>query len=279
MATYISTPVIFSTKVLEELKTKLVLGQIAHRDYEKDLTHGTEIVIPGRGKPTVGAYTGTVTWKEVSDSKLTMKIDQQNYWATIIHDIDKFQSDIEYMAGYAKDGGYGLEKLVDTNIAALYSKSAFAAVLDDDNVDTATAIGDITYMHTCLAEADVPDENMWIVIPPWLADKLQLAGIVQADKINGELVNGYIGRVLHFNMYVSNNLGYAGAVALRDHYVMAGSYDAIAYVGQLKESQIFEKLEDKFAGGVRQLHVWGSKVVKPRELIYSTLKYAAEVGI
>jgi len=279
MATYVSTPVIFASEVLEGLQTKLVLGKIAHRKYEGDLKHGTEIVIPGIGEPVISDYAGSVSWKNISNAQITLRIDQQKYWATVIEDIDKFQSDIEYMGKYAKKGAYGLEKLVDSHIASLYSKSAYDPVLDDNDVDVDSAIGDITYMHTYLAEKDVPEEKMWICVPPWLADKLELAGLYHADKVNGEVVNGFIGHILHFDMYVSNNLKYNGAIGDRDHYVMAGSYDAIAYVGQIKKTDVFEKLEDKFAGGVRMLHVWGAKVVKPKELIYATLKFAAESKI
>jgi len=279
MATYVSTPVIFASEVLEGLQTKLVLGKVAHRKYEGDLKYGTEIVIPGIGEPTISNYAGSVSWKNINNAQITLRIDQQKYWATVIEDIDKFQSDIEYMSKYAKKGAYGLEKLVDSHIAGLYSKSAYDPVLDDNSVDVDTAIGDITYMHTYLAEKDVPEENMWICVPPWLADKLELAGLYHADKVNGEVVNGFIGHILHFDMYVSNNLKYNGAAADRDHYVMAGSYDAIAYVGQIKKTDVFEKLEDKFAGGVRMLHVWGAKVVKPQELIYATLKFASESKI
>jgi hypothetical protein len=279
MSIYVSTPVIFSSKVLEELQKELVLGKIANKEYEGELEYGSEIVLTGRGKPTISPYTGTVTWQNIQNAQITLRVDQQYYFAQTIEDIDKFQSNIDYMAGYAKDGAHGLELKVDDYIAGLYSQSGHAAVLDDDSVDVATAIGDITLMHTVLAENDVPENNMWICIPPWLADKLELAGLYHAQKVAGEVVNGFIGHILHFDVYVSNNLKYAGALADRDHYVMAGSYDSIAYVGQIKKTDIFDKLEDQMAGGVRMLHVWGAKVVKPKELIYATLKYAAETTI
>lgn len=275
-----SIPVIYRTKILKELENVLVLGKIATREYEGEIKRaGQEVIIKGRGKPTIKDYTGTVTWEKPTDSAITLRIDQNKYWAVEIDDIDEFQADYKIMDGYAADAAYQLDKTVDTHIASMYSQSAHAKLFTDTDVDTATAIGDITLIHTHLAELDVPEGNMWIVIPPWLADKLELAGIVHAEKVGGELVTNYLGRVLRFHMYVSNNLAHNGAKTDRDTYIMAGSYQAIAYCSQILKTQIFDQMEGSFENGARGLHVWGAKVVKPRELVYCQMKYAAETTI
>lgn len=272
-----SIPVIYSSKVLENLENKLVFGKVARKDFEGELKKGDRIIIRGYADPTVGTYDGSsISWETIVDSAIQLDITEMNYTAIKIEDVDKFQSDIEYMNRMAKKSAYRLARLVDTTIAGLYSESAHSAVVTDGDVDIDTVISDITAMHTAMAENDIDEADMWIIVPHWVKDKLELAGIYHADKVGGELANGFIGNILGMNMYVSNNV--SGAKESSE-YIMAGSYDAIALVQQIKESQFFEKFEDTFGSGMRTLMVWGYKVVKPQELFYCDLTYTDESSI
>lgn len=272
-----SIPVIYSSKVLENLQNKLVYGKVARKDFEGELKQGDRIIIRGYADPTVGTYDGSnISWETIVDSAIQLDITEMNYTAIKIEDVDKFQSDIEYMNRMAKKSAYRLARLVDTTIAGLYSESAHAVVKTDSDVDVATVISDVTAMHTAMAENDIDESDMWIIIPHWVKDYLELAGIYQANKVNAEITNGFIGNVLGMDMYVSNNVsGTKGS----NEYIMAGSYDAIALVQQIKESQFFDKFEDTFGSGMRTLMVWGYKVVKPKELFYADFTYVAETSI
>lgn len=272
-----SIPVIYSAKVMEALQKLLVFGAIARRDFEGELRYGDRVIIRGYGDPTVGDYDGTaISWETIDDSAIQLDITERKYTAIKIDDVDKFQSDIAYMNRMAKKSAYFLAKKIDTTIAGLYSESPHAAVNTDADVDAATVIGDLTRHHTEMAQNDIPEGNMWIVVPPWVKDSLYMAGIYQANKTAGELVNGYMGNVLDMDMYVSTNC--AGSYGSSE-YIMSGSYDAIALVEQIKESDFFEKFEDTFGSGMRTLHVWGYKVVKPQELYYSDLTYTDESNL
>ena len=52
------------------------------------------------------------------------------------------------------------------------------SIPDDDSCDTATILSDIGLMKQKLAENNVPENDMWLVLPPWVQLKLELAGIV-----------------------------------------------------------------------------------------------------
>ena len=59
---------------------------------------------------------------------------------------------------------------------------------------------------------------------------------------------------------------------------MAGSYQSIAFVDQMTESESLRS-QGYFADLIRGLHVWGARVVKPKELFYLDLEEAPETTI
>lgn len=272
-----SVPVIYSGKVMENLQEVMVYGHVARKDFEGELKKGDRIIIRGYGDPTVGTYTGAaISWETIDDTAIQLDITERKYTAVKIDDVDKFQSDIEYMNRMSKRSAYKLAQLVDTTLAGLYGESSSAAVKTDATVDTATIISDITAFHTAMAEANIPDSEMWCIVPFWAIDYLRMAGIRHADDLDDKAKNGFVGRVLGVDLYASNNVsGTKGS----NEYPMAGSYDAIALVEQIKESDFFDKFEDTFGSGMRTLHVWGYKVVKPKELFYADWTYNAETNI
>ena len=77
-------------------------------------------------------------------------------------------------------------------------------------------------------------------------------------------------------MYQSNRC--TALAGTKHNAVMCGSYDSIAFVQQMIESEIL-RLESEFADAIRGLHVWGSRVIKPKELFYADVTYAAEEEI
>ena len=113
------------------------------------------------------------------------------------------QSDLKVMAHYAGKAGYGLDKKVDQYISALYTKTAFGTFyVQDTTVDTKTVTSCIGELWDALEKVNV--KKKFIVVPPWVSLKLNLAGIIHAEVLNGELKNGFIGRNLGFDIYQSN---------------------------------------------------------------------------
>lgn len=273
-----SIPVIYSAKVLEELENALVFGHVATKEFEGEAKKGNRVIVTGIADPTVKPYTGaSITYEDLIDGAIQIDITEEDYIAYQIDDIDKFQSNVDYMGKYAKKAAYALKAKVDTTLAGLYTESAHgSAYITDGTVDTATCTSVLTELHTALAEANVPEGQMWCIIPWWYVDKLRLVGIAKGIEERGGVYNNFITNALGFDIYASNNV--AGTKGSSE-YIMAGSYDAIAYCSQIEESQIFPQLEDYFKAAARTLHVWGYKVIKPKELFYADVIYAAETAV
>src|SRR5690606_22603668 len=133
--------------------------------------------------------------------------------------------------------------------------------ITDGTCDSATIISVVGLAQQYLAEANVKEKDMWMVIPPWVQLKLRLAGI--KFQINNG-INGTGGMAwtdeLGFDIYVSNQVPNEGTLDAPVSNIMAGAYNSIVYAEQIIQTQYFDKLEDKFSSAVRGLHVYGAKV-------------------
>lgn len=105
---------------------------------------------------------------------------------------------------------------------------------------------------------------------------LQLAGV--KFQINAG-TNGTGGiawtNELGLELYVSNNLAAEAGGAT---HVLAGTKNALVYADQILYTETIRR-EEKFADAVRGLHVYGAKVVKPKELFTAALIEGTPSGV
>lgn len=275
-------PVIFAATLLQELRDELVFGKIATQKHSGEIKEkGDRIKLKGYGNVAINDYDGVtkLDYKKPKAAAMFLDIDQAKDYAVELPDITELQSDPAARQHYAKEAAYGLQEAVDTYIAGLYTQSAKGeAVKTDAAITTLLITSTIGELWDALRSVNV--KKKWIVLPPWVALKLLLAGIIHADDLKGELKNGFIGRVLQFDMYLSNHC-YApdpATAGYKRNIVMAGSYQAIAFADQMTESESLRSI-DFFSDLIRGLHVWGAKVVKPKELFYIDLEWAPEDAI
>lgn len=271
-------PQIWSTKILRTLEDNLVAKKICNMDSEGEIKKaGDTVYFSGLSDPTITPYTGTVSYEGLQDAGLTMHIDQQNYFAFKVTDIQKAQANVDLKGSQAARASYKLKEACDTNILSLYGDANLTYA--DASCDTATILSTMGEIQNLLAQVNVPSSDMWCVIPPWVQLKLKLAGI--SFQINNG-INGTGGMAwtneLGFDMYVTNQVVNTGTVADPVSKVMAGSYSAIAFAQQIIETESM-RLESSFDTGVRGLHVFGRKVVRPDLLCTATLTRAAETAI
>lgn len=284
-------PVIFAATLLQELKNKLVFGKIAFKKHSGEIKQkGDRIKLKGYGGVTIHDYNpGDPTWDAAHPNGITyetpeaadifLDVDHAKDYGIKLHDITELQSDPAAREHYAKEAAYGLDEEVDKYIASLYTQSALGtAVLSHTGMTTALITSYISELWTRLKDVNV--DKKFIVIPPWVSVKLKLAGILSAEDLKAELENGFIGRVLQFDMYMSNNCPELtpATAGHRRNIIIAGSYQSIAFVDQMTETESLRS-QGYFADLIRGLHVWGARVVKPKELFYLDLEEAPETTI
>lgn len=127
---------IWSKKIQDDLELKTKLVQNCLRDYEGDVKYARSVKILGVGEPTIGDYTAVtsagITIEEMTDKGQTLTIDQANYFAFYVDDINKAQSVPGLPERYQAKAVHGLAVKRDTYIANLIKGVTTAA-----NVTTA----------------------------------------------------------------------------------------------------------------------------------------------
>jgi len=270
-------PELWAATVMRTLENSLVAKQICSTEYTGDIKKmGDTVHFAGLLDPAVSAYAGTVSYESLISSDVPLLIDQANYFGFDVTDIEAAQARLDLQTSQAARAAYKLRDTCDAYILGLYGQAGLAGVTDT-TCDTTTILGDIGLLSQQLDEANVPNEQKAIVIPPWVKLKLMLAGIKFQIK-NG--IKGATGLQwtddLGFDLYVSNNLTDTASTPVTK--ILACSKSAIAFAEQIIETEVIRR-ETAFANGVRGLHVFGAKVVKPNEMAVGTLTYTAETAI
>ena len=269
-------PQIWDGKILLTLRKSLIALQICDKKPQGEIKKkGAVVHFTGMQRPTISKYTGTITYETLKSGDVPLTIDQYDDFAFEVDDIKEAQASVELEDSSASEAAYGLRDTADQYVLGMYGQAGLTAVTDA-TLDSATVLSSIGLMSQRLDEVNVPNERKWIVIPPWVKLKLQLAGIKFGIK---QGIKGATGLQwtdeLGFDLYVSNNLASGGAGNTK---CLGGSKNCIVYAEQILETEAI-RLESKFATGVRGLHVYGAKVVRPNELVVGDFTYAAETAI
>jgi len=261
-------PEIWAAQILESLKKNLVYGQptVVNRNYEGDIANqGDTVHIRSISRPTISTYAknGTLTYETLTDADRVLRIDQAKSFSFVVDDIDTAQSPGGELDGALSEATYGLRDLADQYVASLYTGAQSANAIGTVSVTTAAlAYTQLRKLKTKLDEANVPLEGRYAVVPSWYEGLLledDRFVRVDASGTDQALRNGIIGRGLGFDVLMSNN---APLVTGDDYAVIAGHPMAISYAEQIVEVENL-RLQTTFGTGVRGLHVYGAKLVRP----------------
>ena len=241
---------IWSKKILDALELECKLVQNCHRAYEGDVDHAKSVKILGVGEPTIRAYTpGTaITVEEMSDEGQVLTIDQANYFAFYVDDIDKAQSVPGLAEKYQQKAVHGLavarDTYVATLIAAATNKTTGVALTEEgtkEGVDAAIV---------ALRERNF-DEDGVIEMTPAFYNKFK-NHLITLSTNNPELIRkGVVGMYDNFECIMSNNLKTPCDIRGKK---------AIAFAGQINEVEAL-RAEKRFKDIVRGLDTFGAKVI------------------
>jgi hypothetical protein len=276
-------PAFWAATVMRTLEDNLIAKKICTQEYTGEIKKaGDTVYFNGLADPTISDYTGAaLTYEALQDASLKLVVDQQKSYSFLVDDIDAAQANVNLKSSQIKRAAYLLQRSVDSFIFGLYAQAqANAAAITDATCDTATIIGDIGLLWQYLSENNVPEGQMWCVIPPWVKLKLMEAGIKFSinEGINGSGGMSWAKGELGFDIYVSNLVYNSGTAAAPVSSVLAGSYNAIGFADQILKSEAFRH-QSYFADAARGLYTYGAKVLKPKELALATLTYTAETAI
>lgn len=272
-------PTVWSALIIDALRKSLVFGDVANRNYEGEIRGGGEKVkILELGDITVSEYAGTVSYESLDDASKFLEINQKKYFAFSVDDVDKAQANVEIMIQATNKAAYKLRDTADQYIASLHADAgvktslgttASPLTVTSDGASSTTSVKKLfSLIAKGLDEKNVSQDGRWIVVPPWLHQKIVLAEDARMTVENSATTNGIVGNLFGFQVRMSNNVATASSGTV--HKVMAGTNEAISYADQIVKTEAL-RLENSFAEGIRGLHVYGAKVVQNAALAVASV--------
>ena len=246
---------IWSKKIQDDLELKCKLVDNCLRDYEGDCKHAQSVKILGVGEPTIGAYDGTkdISIGDMSDKGQILTIDQANYFAFYVDDVDQAQSVPGLKEKYQEKAVHGLAVARDTYVANLIKGA--------ENATTATALTKeavkeaIDGAIVALRERNFDEEGV-IEITPAVYNVFKNELITLSTNNPEYIKKGIVGVYDDFNVIMSNNMAKDGDYA----YCCVRGKKAIAFAGQINEVEAL-RAEKRFKDIIRGLDTFGAKVI------------------
>ena len=246
---------IWSKKIQDDLELKCKLVENCLRDYEGDCKHARSVKILGVGEPTIGTYTGAeITIEEMDDRGQVLTIDQQNYFAFYVDDVNEAQSVPGLKEKYQEKAVHGLAVKRDTYVASLIKAVT-------SNVTTATNLTEDA-VKSAIDEAIVKlrernfDEEGVIEITPSVYNVFKNQLITLSTNNPEYIKKGIVGMYDGFEVMMSNNMAKDSTY----QYCDIRGKKAIAFAGQINEVEAL-RAEKVFKDIVRGLDTFGSKVI------------------
>lgn len=252
---------IWSKKIQDDLELKTKLVQNCLRDYEGDCKYAASVKILGVGEPTIGTYNGStdIIIEEMSDKGQLLSIDQANYFAFYVDDVNQAQSVPGLKEKYQEKAVHGLAVARDTYVAGLIkgvtSNVTTAANLTREAVKTA-----IDAAIVALRERNFDEEGV-IEITPAVYNLFKNELITLSTNNPEYIKRGIVGMYDGFEVMMSNNMAKdTSGSSTKYAYCDVRGKKAIAFAGQINEVEAL-RAEKRFKDIIRGLDTFGAKVI------------------
>jgi P22 coat protein - gene protein 5 len=286
-------PEIWSKVILAALQKNLVFGgpAVVNSDYEGEISGpGNVVHITQFSDPTITPYTpnATLTYQALSDAGMDLNIDQANSFAFSVDDVDRRQAAGDMQSYLEERASYQLANTADSYIAGLYTSVSTKNIVSNGGTSSIVAGNELTPavyssshpadfyqqvalpLKVALTQANIPMKGRYMILPPWAEALIeQTQAFIAITSMSGQasevFQEGSIGRMAGFDLYVSNNAVNFDPTANTNQggwIVQAGHPMALTYGEQIVQTEAL-RLQSTFADGVRGLHVYGAKVVRP----------------
>ena len=274
MAVTTFIPELWSARLLYALEKAHVATNLVNRNYEGEISnHGDTVHINTIGAITVKSYTKNTDIdapETLTTTDQTLVIDQAKYFNFQVDDVDKVQAAGELVDTAMGRAAYALADVSDAYLLGVIAAGAAAG----NTIGSAAApvaltasnvYENIVKLKTKLDKANVPNTGRTIVVPPDVHSLLLLDDrFAKSTATAGQeaLINGLVGRIAGFDVYMSNNVktGTGTDTGKTPYFeITAQITDATTYAEQIIKTEAY-RMESRFADAVKGLHVYGAKV-------------------
>ena len=201
-------------------------------------------------------YDGSVSFDDLTTSKVELPMDVKKYWAFKVDDVDAVQAAGNLIDPHVAEAGYGLQEATDKLILD-------EALKTSHTVEGEKAYDAIVKANTQLNKNKVPKADRYVVVNAEALEELHLDArftanytILENGVIEGAKINGV-------QLIFSEELN-GGEFA-----IVALHKSAIGFGKQLEETEAM-RLQNAFADGVRGLQVCGVKTLRDDAVVKCT---------
>lgn len=262
-------PKLWSARLLAHLDKAHVVANLVNRDYEGEIkAYGDTVKINQIGAITVKEYTENSDIdapEELSTTEKVLEINKQKYFNFQIDDVDAAQIRTPLMDAAMQRAAYALADETEKILLKEMDTNATSKLIPTATLDKTNIYEELIKVKVKLDEKNVPTIGRFLIIPPDVhglllaADLIVGTGGAMAESITK---NGFVGTILGFDVYLSNNMGSltngTGAIA--------GVKMACTFAEQIVQTEAY-RMEKRFADAVKGLNVFGCKVIYPDALV------------
>jgi hypothetical protein len=246
---------IWSKKIQDSLELACKLVDNCLRSYEGDCKYARTVKILGVGEPTIAPYNSSqdIEIEDMKDAGQELTIDQQNYFAFYVDDVDKAQSVPGLPEEYQRKAVHGLAVARDTYVANLIKGASNATTATNLTQDAVRAGIDAAIV--ALRERNFDEEGV-IEITPAVYNVFKNCLITLSTDNPEYIKKGIVGVYDDFKVIMSNNMAKDSSHA----YCCVRGKKAIAFAGQINEVEAL-RAEKRFKDIIRGLDTFGAKVI------------------
>ncbi len=268
-------PTLWSETLYSELKNNYVAVKLSNREFEGTIRgEGDRVKICGVGPVTVFDYsknTDMPAAEVLSDNERTLIIDQAKGFNFFLDSIDLAQSKKGLMQAAMKEAADALADVADRYVYSLTDPAV--STVTNEAATSVNIIDTISEARKILMEHNVPNSaSLSLEVSPAVEQKLVLAKVLRSTDNAEDLGRGYIGKFMGFDIYVSNNIASDDSGAYR---CIARTSRAIAFAEQVNSVKAYEP-ELRHGDAVKGLHLYGAKILYPKEMVFVNITPAAE---
>lgn len=269
------SPKIWAKQINRELERAMVFAEDCNRQYEGDVKQmGDTVKVLGVGKPTITKQVGgSIVLQDpeaVEDTSVDMVINRVAYFNYLVDDIDRRQAVGGLMDALSAESSEGTANAMDEDIAALAGTADAPKLFKSTTAITVDNIlKQIDLGVQKLMENDVkPETKIVITVTPWFKTILRQA-YVQLDTNNSAMLkNGRVGQYDNVIVKMSNN---CHRNSDNGHDIMLRTQRAVAFANPLTHVEPYRP-EKRFADAVKGFVLYGTKIVRPKELVVLNVK-------
>ena len=263
-------PTVWSEVLYRELDRRCVGAANSWRVYEGDIREkGDRVRVCGVDPITVFDYTKNSDFgvmQELSGNTRDIVIDQAKAFNFQIDDVDRAQASPQLMELAMSEAASALAAAADDFIYSLWEAVPSSMTVTASDVTENDIVDVLLAAREKLSANNVSQsDEVALEVSPAVATKILKAHIAQSTDNTGGLASGALGSFLGMKLYVTGGVASETEGGKTCHKCFARTKRAIAYASQLSSVEAYRP-EKRFADAVKGLHLYGAKLIYPKEL-------------